>query len=428
MNLYIYATKKGDTVMSVARSTGTSEQEIYRFNSLESDKLTSGINLLLPGKPSTLVHHTVGPGETLTSVARLYGIPITAVAGANALADNAELERGQILFVPMPIKNKRQIEVNGYLIPSGASADATTVAESGELSYVTIFSYHVNDRGGIVPLPDQQALTAAKSHGASLLLSVTNFDGTNFNTELAHTILASTALRNSVFAAIEDKLSAQGFSGVNIDFEHMHPSDRPLYNAFVTELRDRMHPKGYSVSIAMGPKTKDEPNAAWMGAFDYKTLGSVVDFIMLMAYEWGWVGGPPMAIAPINQVRAVLEYATSVIPAEKLLMGIPTYGYNWLIPDTPNNLATGIAPLAAQNLAIDKGAAVRFDPMGASPMFHYWMGSQEHEIWFEDAKSIMAKFHLVYEMGLRGVSFWVLGQAFPQLWRLVADTFVVKKL
>ncbi|MHB1682916.1 MAG: glycosyl hydrolase family 18 protein [Bacilli bacterium] len=426
--MYLFTTKKGDTIANVARSTGTSEQEIYRLNGLESDKLTPGINLLVPGKPSTLVHHTVGPRETLTSIARLYGIPVTAVAGANALADNAQLERGQVLFVPMPIKTKRQIEVNGYLIPSGTSSDATTIAESGELSYCTIFSYHVNDRGGIVPLPDQQALNAAKSHGVSLLLSVTNFDGANFNTELAHTILASAALRNSVIAAIEDKLSTQGFSGVNIDFEHMQPSDRPLYNAFVTELRDRMHPQGYSVSIAMGPKTKDEPNAAWMGAFDYKTLGSVVDFIMLMTYEWGWVGGPPMAIAPINQVRAVLEYATSVIPAQKLLMGIPTYGYNWLIPDTPNNLATGISPLSAQNLAIEKGAAVRFDPMGASPMFHYWMGSQEHEIWFEDAKSIMAKFHLVYEMGLRGVSFWVLGQTFPQLWSLVTDSFTVKKL
>ena len=129
--MYIYTTKKGDTVTSAARSTGASEQEIYRLNGLESDQLTSGINLLIPGKPSTLVHHTVGPGETLTSIARLYGIPISAVAGANALADNAELERGQILFVPMPFKDKRQIEVNGYLIPSGASADATTITESG---------------------------------------------------------------------------------------------------------------------------------------------------------------------------------------------------------------------------------------------------------------------------------------------------------
>lgn len=135
-----------------------------------------------------------------------------------------------------------------------------------------------------------------------------------------------------------------------------------------------------------------------------------------------------MAVAPINQVRAVLEYAISVIPPEKILMGIPTYGYNWTLPDTPNNLAAGISPKRAQNLAIEKGATVRFDPLSASPMFHYYVGKTEHEVWYEDAKSILAKFHLVYEFGLRGVSFWVLGQPFPQMWKLVADTFDVKKL
>lgn len=135
-----------------------------------------------------------------------------------------------------------------------------------------------------------------------------------------------------------------------------------------------------------------------------------------------------MAVAPIDQVRAVLQYATSVIPANKILMGVPTYGYNWTLPENPQVLATGISPKRAQNLAIQNQVTVRFDPLSASPMFHYYVGQTEHEVWYEDAKSIMAKFHLIYEMGLRGVSFWVLGQPFPQLWRLVEDTFTVKKV
>ncbi|MCY0876561.1 MAG: glycosyl hydrolase family 18 protein [Firmicutes bacterium] len=135
-----------------------------------------------------------------------------------------------------------------------------------------------------------------------------------------------------------------------------------------------------------------------------------------------------MAIAPLNQVRAVLNYATSTIPPDKILLGIPTYGYNWTLPEKPSVLAAGISPKRAQNLAIDRGVTVRFDPLAASPMYHYYVGQTEHEVWYEDAKSILAKFHLVYEMGLRGVSFWVLGQPFPQLWRLVEDTFEVKKV
>ncbi len=423
--MYVYVVRPRDTLAAIAREFNTNEQELRQLNGLTGTALTPGISLLVPGPPSTLIHHTVGPGESQTIIARLYRIPEIAVAAANGLAPNAQLEIGQILFVPLPIAEKKHADVNGYLIPSGTEHDSQVVRESGELTYVTIFSYRASPAGDIIALPSQQALTEIKARGIAPLLCVTNFDGSNFNTELAHTILSNATLRQKVIAAIHQVLTSQGFRGINIDFEHMQPSDRPLYNEFIRELYQHMNPLGYSVSIAMGPKTRDEPGAAWMGAFDYKTLGSIVDFIMLMTYEWGWVGGPPMAIAPIDQVRAVLEYATSVIPADKILMGIATYGYDWRIPDTPNNLATGVSPNRAQNLAIERGTTVRFDPLSASPTFRYWVGSQEHEIWYEDPRSIMAKLHLVYEMGLRGISFWVLGQPFPQMWQLVADTFIV---
>lgn len=426
--MYIYSAKKGDTLASIARETGTTQQELMTLNQTVGNTLTEGINLLIPGKPSTLIHHTVGPRETLTTIARQYGVPVYAIYGANGLPSDAKLEIGQILFVPQPILTKKTIDANGYLIPSGTSEDAMIIHDATPLTYITIFSYHVNEAGDIVPMPDQEARDAIKKENEASLMCVTNFDGNNFNTDLAHAILSNPTLSNKVFIAMEEQLIAKGFQGVNVDFEHMQPTDRPLYNEFIRELHARMHSKGYSVSIAMGPKTSDEPHAAWMGAFDYRTLGSIVDFLMLMTYEWGWVGGPPMAIAPIDQVRAVLEYATSVIAPDKILMGFAMYGYNWQIPDTKNNLATGISPNKAQNVAIEKGANVRFNPFSASPMFHYYMGNQEHEVWYEDPKSILAKFHLVYEMNLRGISFWVLGQSFPQLWKLVADTFEVRHL
>lgn len=426
--LFVYTVKAGETLATIAQAWGISATKLQEWNETEGQALTPGINLLLPGPPATLVHHTVGAGDTLTILAQRYGIPERAVAAANGLAVTATLEIGQILFVPMLIRKKRLAEVNGYLIPSGTVADEEIVSESEPMTFATVFNYHVNETGGIVPLPASQALAAMQQLAVDPLLCVTNFDGTNFNSDLAHQILASADLRAAVIASARATLAKEGYRGLNIDFEHMHPADRPLYNAFIKELRDAMHQDGYSLSIAMGPKTSDDPTASWMGAFDYATLGAAVDFLMLMTYEWGWVGGPPMAVAPIDQVRAVLQYATSVIPAEKILMGIPTYGYNWTLPDNPNNLASGISPKRAQNLAIEKGVTVRFHPMSASPMFHYYAGRVEHEVWYEDAKSLMAKFHLVYEMGLRGVSFWVLGQPFPQLWRLVADTFAVKKV
>nr|NNM89776.1 LysM peptidoglycan-binding domain-containing protein [Bacilli bacterium] len=425
--MFIYTAKKGETLTTIAKQVGTTAARLQELNQTVSNKLTAGINLLLPGPPSTLLPHTVGPKETLTSIASTYQVPVYAIAGANGLEATANLEIGQILFVPRVLTKKTAIETNGYLIPSATREDEITIRHDQPLTYLTVFSYHVNENGTIEPLEDDHILALAKATQTTPLLCLTNFDGNNFNSDLAHAVLVKPALQQKITESLMNILHKKAFRGVNVDFEHLHPSDRPHYNAFLRLLRERLHQAGYTLSIAMGPKTSDEPNASWMGAFDYKTIGQIVDFLMIMTYEWGWVGGPPMAVAPLDQVKAVLDYATSIIAPSKILMGMATYGYNWSLPDTPTNLATGISPNKAQNVAIEKQVHVRFDPRSASPMFYYQGAQNRHEVWYEDPKSMLIKMDLVISMQLRGISFWVLGEPFPQLWHLVADTFSIKK-
>jgi len=140
------------------------------------------------------------------------------------------------------------------------------------------------------------------------------------------------------------------------------------------------------------------------------------------------VMGPPMAVAPINQVRAVINYATSVIQPNKILMGMSLYGYDWPLPWKTGDRAAGISNNAAQNLAISEKAPIEFDGSSASPNFRYRVGTDEHIVWFDDALSAEMKFRLVYEYDLRGISYWVLGNSFPQNWYLVKDVFDIKKI
>ncbi|WP_284286272.1 glycosyl hydrolase family 18 protein [Alicyclobacillus fastidiosus] len=163
------------------------------------------------------------------------------------------------------------------------------------MTYFCTFSYQARADGSLEAPKDDVALRAARAQRIRPLVTVTNFDGTNFNPSLAHTILANASIRRRLIDNMASTCKAKGYGGVNVDFEHMQPEDRPLYNQFIAQLRDSLHAQGLSVSIAMGPKTADNPTQSWMGAFDYKTLGSEVDFLMLMTYEWGWVGGPPLA-------------------------------------------------------------------------------------------------------------------------------------
>jgi spore germination protein len=376
--------------------------------------------------------HTVQSGETLRGIAEKYGTSTRELLRLNELESEDVLVVGLHLLVPSDAEKappqKRTIEVNGYLLPEGTPSDERILQDVPDMTYVCIFSYQVRADGTLNPPHDRLALTAASRYRIAPLMTVTNFDGNNFSTELAHTVMANGSIRRKVIENILQTMSAKGFRGVNIDFEHMRQTDRNLYNQFVRELGQAARASGKSISIALGPKTSDDPTAPWMGAFDYRTLGSEVDFMMLMTYEWGWVGGPPMAVAPIDKVRQVIEYAKSVIPSEKILMGISLYGYDWTLPFEKGKRASGLSNNAAQNLAVTKQVPIEFDAKSASPFFRYEEAGEDHIVWFDDALSVDMKFRLLDEYNLRGFSYWVLGNSFPQNWHLLVDRFLVKKL
>lgn len=428
--MFVHVVKAGESLFSIAREYGGTPERIRQVNELTSDRLVPGMSLLIPaGPPATLMPYVVKEGDTLEKLALEFRVPPKIIRGANEPLRPEALRAGQILWIPVPLRGKRTIEVNGYLLPAGTEADAEIVREVGKhLTYLSSFSYRANTNGQLVEPPDSQMLAEAKREHILPLMTVSNFDGNNFNSDIAHRIMSSESIKQTLYENIFQMIRRKGFHGVNVDFEHMYPADRPLYNEFIRGLVSYMRPRGIPVSLALGPKTGDEPTGRWMGAFDYKTLGSLVDYIMLMTYEWGWVGGPPLPIAPLNLVRDVLRYATSVIPAEKILMGIALYGYDWATPFVTGKRAAGIPSKEALKRAVQKGVHIHWNHAAASPTYTYRGSRGEmRQVWFEDARSVMAKFHLVYEMGLRGVSYWVLGNPFPQNWALLENVFNIRK-
>jgi spore germination protein len=103
-----------------------------------------------------------------------------------------------------------------------------------------------------------------------------------------------------------------------------------------------------------------------------------------------------MAVAPLNQVRKVLDYATGVIPPEKILMGMPNYGYDWTLPFVRGSAARVLTNYGAVTLAQRVGANIRFDPVSQAPYFNYYdQDGKRHEVWFDDARSYAARLRLV---------------------------------
>ncbi len=139
-----------------------------------------------------------------------------------------------------------------------------------------------------------------------------------------------------------------------------------------------------------------------------------------------------MAVAPLNKVREVVEYALTVIPAQKIHLGIPNYGYDWTLPFVRGaSQAAILGNVQAVQLAIANNVPIQFDEVAMSPYFFYEtaakgsLASVRHEVWFEDARSISEKLQLVEQYGLRGLSCWQIMQLFRTIWLLAADKFYI---
>jgi len=427
--LNIHVVRQGDSLWNLSNIYGVSIDRIVEVNGLSDiPYLIVGSSLVIP---STERAYRVQPGDSLWLISNRFNVPVERIAGLNGIVNPEIIYPGMILRIPELSKNYGFIEVNGYIEPSVSERETAIINETGEyLTFVSPFSYQVNEDGSLTSLNDANILNVSRQYDIAPLMVITNFRAGNFDAGLVDTILKSETIQQNLIENIIGIMRQKGYYGLNIDFERIPPEDRQLYNSFLRRVVNELRPLNYPVSTALAPKPEDYQTGAWHGAHDYKAHGEIVDFVVIMTYEWGWSGGPPFAVAPLNLVRDVIEYAVSVIPPEKILMGMPLYGYDWPLPYMPGGgWARRVSPARAIQLAAQYGAIIQYDPISESPFFNY-RDTQgiDHVVWFEDVRSVKAKLLLVNRYGLRGVSYWVLGLPFPQNWYILNDMFNIVKV
>lgn len=433
MLLKIHVVESGDTLWKIANKYGVPANVIASANQLMNpDRLVIGQALVIPDVQTI---HTVKAGENLWLIASRYGTTAQAIARENSIINPQLIYPGQRLLIPKGAKPSAEVNAYLNLIQSGEfniiSEDEgiRLLNETAPLlTYLGVFSYDIRADGSITSLPDQRLVQRGNALLVEPLMTVSNFESGRFSTELAHAFLNNNTAQTRFFNNLLNLLRQKGYRGVNIDFEYVSPEDGAAYNAFLRKAVSQLHPEGYIVSTAVAPKTSGSQKGLLYEAHDYGAHGAIVDFVVLMTYEWGWAGGPPWAIAPINEVRKVLDYAVTVIPRKKIMLGVPLYGRDWTLPYAPGNpFAELLSPQEAVARAARYGVSISYHPIYQAPYYRYKdeRGAM-HEVWFEDARSIQAKFNLVKEYGLRGVSYWALGQPFPQNWVLLRDNFNVR--
>lgn len=425
--MVIHVVKPGESVYSIARLYGVSPSKIISDNELTTpESLVVGQDLvILEG----LRPHRVLPGQSLYYLARIYQTTVNDILAANPdITNPSQIAPGQIINIPVRTGKRGTIEVNGYAFPNIDLAVLRRWLPS--LTYLSIFSYEVNTDGTLRTINDEPLIREARAANVAPFMVITNLEaGGGFSSDVARAILSSNEVQDRLIENVIGVLRSKNYYGLDIDFEYIYPEDREKYMNFLRKVSSRIKPLGYQLSVAVAPKPSANKKGILYEAHDYPTIGSIADHVIIMTYEWGYTYGPPLAVAPLNEVKKILDYAVTAIPSKKILMGIPNYGYDWTLPYTPGTAARTVSNTGAVDLARNVRAAIEFDTTSQAPFFRYYdTNRKQHEVWFENARSIEAKLGLVEQYNLGGVSYWTIMRYFPQNSLVLNSMYNIRKV
>lgn len=429
----IYTVKRGDSVYSVARQFGVPPSRIITDNFLtDPSRLAVGQQLVI--LESTL-SHTVRGGESLHTIAAEYGVTMNTLYRNNpSLNGRDAIFPGQVLNISYDTPPLGRIITNGYAYPN---IDRTVLRRTlPYLTYLSVFSYGMTDSGELIePVGDVgELIDASREYSTVPLLVLTSLNSEgNFSSELARHILSSEELSERLAESTAAAVAKYGYGGVDADLEYIPSELSESYARLIRLIKARL--AGLPVFVSLAPKYSSAQEGLLYEGHNYKALGEAADRAFLMTYEWGYTYGPPMAVAPLDRVRRVIDYAVSEIPREKLLLGTPNYGYDWSLPYIRGkSRAESLSNTEAVEKARRRGADIMFDETAQAPYYNYYDrpatfdDAVRHEVWFENAQSVDSTLHTVTEYLLAGCGVWNIMKYFPELWAVLNSLCSIEKL
>ncbi len=266
---------------------------------------------------------------------------------------------------------------------------------------------------------DLALVKTMRKDGLQVFATVTNraTDRSSFDGKIVGAILASSGSRARQVQALVDLAVTKGYDGIDLDWEEVPVADRDAFSAFATELAAALHRQHRLLSVAVFPKTSEPGDWDTQKATDYAAVGKAVDEFKVMTYSYSgpWSGPGPQA--PLDWTARVLSFALSVVPAHKIYMGLPFFGFDWHA-----GTATAVQPTSAAALIAREHFKVAHDAASGEADLSYTDGAGvQHVLYFQDRQAVAAKLENLRQhfKEIGGISIWSMGSEDPAFWSVI---------
>ncbi|MBC8346435.1 MAG: T9SS type A sorting domain-containing protein [Candidatus Marinimicrobia bacterium] len=288
------------------------------------------------------------------------------------------------------------------------------------LSTIAYFSAEANGSGELTDLhgwPATDLINKAHENGVEVVLTVTIFNKTDLET-----LLSSESNRTTLINNLVNQVKSANGDGVNIDFEVFPASQKSNLVTFVKDLRTSLRNE-----ISHAQVTLATPAVDWSSAWDFNALARESDGLFIMGYDYYWKGstttGPvaPLKGGTYNITNTVNTYLSATgNNAEKILLGVPYYGYKWAtinqnIGASTTSSGEAVIYVTAESEAQSYGKLWHSE--SETPWYRY-QSNGWNQTWYDDSLSLSHKYDLAISKNLGGVGMWALGydSGYNQLW------------
>lgn len=423
--MIIHAVQEGDTIQSIAEKYRILQERLLLENEIsDPDKLVVGETLVILYPKTT---YTVKEGDTLGSIANKHDVTVMQLLRNNAYLSNRQyIYQGETLVISYEDTKKSTISVNGYVYPFVDHAILKKTLPF--LTYLTIFSYRVSEQGEIYTVEDDEIIQMANAYGVAPIMMVVAGESQAEESNVIHTILMNPASQDVFIERLLINLKSKGYYGVNISTPYIHPEDRSRYVEFMSKFSKRISKEGIKVFNSFSLNTFEILTNVFYEGLEYDKIGQMVDYTMLISYEWGYLPGLPSGIISNDTVRQFIIYMSQKIPPEKIMIGISNIGHLWALPyEAGISRGMAINYSAAVELAYYNNAEIQYDYDTNSAYFQY-ISPDEYIARFRDARSMDAWTNYIMEFKLNGCGIWNTMNFFSQQWLVINSQYEIEKV